>query len=652
LKQRALVCCRVTERQGHALFLLALMCLLALVIPASANAKSITFTKAELAFVDSETIPATGWEYHSIPAPILTEDLKRREKGAMTLWARMEFDRAALTQSSLSFYTINTRERFILYLNGVEVSRTFARKDDTVMGWNRPYRIPLPDSLLKQGTNQIMMRIDSGIRWHVGIGTVMVGPSAEMESLRSYAYFWRIRAVEIANGVALAGSAYALLLWLLGWRDKLLLIVGLSGAIWFMRNLHFIVERPPLDPILFREISQYLIYFVVALTFSFCAEFFDIKHKARFNLLQYSFAVSICILRYVLINNGISDVICNLLVLASGLTILYISASAFLKSRSINHGLILITIASVIAFSAHDIGRTTNVLAWDGLGFYLQPFSGFVMAWAFFLSIGRRYVQSIEDAANMNVVLEGRVANVTQELEKSEQVRRELEVLRAVEGERERLMREMHDGIGSNLVTALAVAEQQKQPSTTIQTLKRAISDLKITVDSLEPVDGDLVALLANLRHRMEGDLADAGLETVWTIEPCREIPWLDATNALHALRIFQEAIGNVISHARATEMQIGCCEESRNGVEGLVAFVSDNGVGFDVSGKTQGKGVANIKSRTQSLQGQLECISQVGAGTLLRVWLPYERQKPDVVAAPATLAVSKTKRNPDPTAG
>jgi signal transduction histidine kinase len=642
----------VTERQGHALFLLALMCLLALVFPASANAKSITFTQAELAFVDSETIPVTGWEYHSIPAPILTEHLKLREKGAMTLWARMEFDRAALTQSSLSFYTINTRERFILYLNGVEVSRTFARKDDTVMGWNRPYRIPLPDSLLKQGTNQIMMRIDSGIHWHVGIGTVMVGPSAEMENLRSYAYFWRIRAVEIANGVALAGSTYALLLWLLGWRDKLLLIVGLSGAIWFMRNLHFIVERPPLDPILFREISQYLIYFVVALTFSFCAEFFDIKHKARFNLLQYSFAVSICILRYVLVNNGISDVICNLLVLASGLTILYISASAFLKSRSINHGLILIAIASVIAFSAHDIGRTTNVLAWDGLGFYLQPFSGFVMAWAFFLSIGRRYVQSIEDAANMNVALEGRVANVMQELEKSEQVRRELEILAAVEGERERLMREMHDGIGSNLVTALAVAEQQKQPSTTIQTLKRAISDLKITVDSLEPVDGDLVALLANLRHRMEGDLADAGLETVWTIEPCREIPWLDATNALHALRIFQEAIGNVISHARATEMQIGCCEESRNGVEGLVAFVSDNGVGFDVSGKTQGKGVANIKSRTQSLQGQLECISQVGAGTLLRVWLPYVRQKPDVVPAPPALAVSKPEGDADPSAG
>jgi ABC-type transporter Mla subunit MlaD len=52
--------------------------------------------------------------------------------------------------------------------------------------------------------------------------------------------------------------------------------------------------------------------------------------------------------------------------------------------------------------------------------------------------------------------------------------------------------------MASSAASALAIAEQQLLAKT-IATLKRAISDLKSMVDSLAPVDGDLVALLANL---------------------------------------------------------------------------------------------------------------------------------------------------------
>lgn len=86
-------------------------------------------------------------------------------------------------------------------------------------------------------------------------------------------------------------------------------------------------------------------------------------------------------------------------------------------------------------------------------------------------------------------------------------------------------------------------------------------------MDSLEPVEGDLVALIGNLRHRMAGDLSDAGIACKWNAEPCCPLSWLDATNALHVLRIFQEAIGNVLSHSNATEIHIGCREQHHNGV-------------------------------------------------------------------------------------
>ncbi len=187
-------------------------------------------------------------------------------------------------------------------------------------------------------------------------------------------------------------------------------------------------------------------------------------------------------------------------------------------------------------------------------------------------------------------------------------------------------MQEMHDGIGSNLITALAIARQQEQPDSTIKTLNRALSDLKITVDSLEPVEGDVVALIGNLRHRMASDLRDAGIHCKWEVGDCAPLHWLDATNALHVLRIFQEAIGNVLTHSGATEMRIGCHESERDGRAGIAVYVADNGAGFRTDEVARGKGLSNIHARARSLHGELTCESTIGNGSTVTLWLPHMR--------------------------
>jgi signal transduction histidine kinase len=236
-------------------------------------------------------------------------------------------------------------------------------------------------------------------------------------------------------------------------------------------------------------------------------------------------------------------------------------------------------------------------------------------------------LQAFDQLRNVNERLVQSVADARSELAASEEGRRILEVANAVSSERDRLMQEMHDGIGSNLITALAVAENQKQPQTTINTLRRAITDLKITVDSLEPVEGDLVALIANLRHRMEADLRTAGITSQWSVTTCQPISWLDATNALHMLRIFQEAISNVLTHSGANIMEIGCRELAREGKMGVLTFVSDNGQGFAVHDlSANGQGISNMRARAMSMHGKFACNSS-SIGTQVEVWLPYERE-------------------------
>jgi signal transduction histidine kinase len=187
-------------------------------------------------------------------------------------------------------------------------------------------------------------------------------------------------------------------------------------------------------------------------------------------------------------------------------------------------------------------------------------------------------------------------------------------------------MREMHDGIGSSLVTALAVVRKQGEAPVAEETLQRAITDLKLTVDSLAPVEGDVVALLANLRHRMEPDMEKAGVKCIWRVEPCPSLDWLDAPNALHMLRIIQEGVGNVLSHAGATSITIACRPKDWEGRDGVELILADDGMGFvatKVSGK--GRGLSNMRTRASQLGGEVRIESVVGSGSQLSLWLPVE---------------------------
>jgi signal transduction histidine kinase len=62
----------------------------------------------------------------------------------------------------------------------------------------------------------------------------------------------------------------------------------------------------------------------------------------------------------------------------------------------------------------------------------------------------------------------------------------------------------MHDGLGSNLMSALVLAEQGRLSRDAVAGLLReCLDDLRLVIDSLEPIGNDLVTLLALLRHRL-----------------------------------------------------------------------------------------------------------------------------------------------------
>lgn len=190
--------------------------------------------------------------------------------------------------------------------------------------------------------------------------------------------------------------------------------------------------------------------------------------------------------------------------------------------------------------------------------------------------------------------------------------------------ERQRLMQDMHDGLGSSLTSALRVMEYGKVDEAEItQILKGCIDDLKLAIDSMEPVEADLLLLLATLRFRLQPRLESTGISLRWEIVDVPALDWLDPRNSLHILRILQEAFTNIIKHTHATEIRV------ITGVDGnqVVVSIVDNGQGFAIEDALEkgGKGLSNQMRRAEAIGAEISWDSN-NTGTRLTLRLPITR--------------------------
>jgi signal transduction histidine kinase len=263
----------------------------------------------------------------------------------------------------------------------------------------------------------------------------------------------------------------------------------------------------------------------------------------------------------------------------------------------------LISIAGV-----HDL-RLHSYLA-DPEGVYLLPHTVIGLLAISMAIICRHYIDSLRMAENANIELGRRIAEREVELSESYRQLRHLEQEHALAQERQRITREMHDGMGSSLITALRLVEHGAVGRGEIaQMLRDCIDELKLSIDSLSIAGPDLLALLATLRFRLEPRLQAAGIALTWNIVDVPPLPWLDAQAALHILRILQEVLANIIKHTKASRIVFATSSDERS----VLVEVRDNGGGSftykpggDVSAEgaplNGGKGLANIVSRATAL--------------------------------------------------
>jgi signal transduction histidine kinase len=181
--------------------------------------------------------------------------------------------------------------------------------------------------------------------------------------------------------------------------------------------------------------------------------------------------------------------------------------------------------------------------------------------------------------------------------------------------ERQRLMRDMHDGIGGQLMGLLFASRRQPIPQGELtESLQLVIDELRLIIDSLDTVGETLGTALATFRARIEPKLSAAGIELRWSNMLPDTIDNLGAREVLQIFRIVQEAVTNVIKHANSPtiDINIGVAETGAIQIE-----IADAGSGMGAANEN-GHGMENMKARAKAIDGSIQVDSSPRGSTVI----------------------------------
>jgi signal transduction histidine kinase len=252
-----------------------------------------------------------------------------------------------------------------------------------------------------------------------------------------------------------------------------------------------------------------------------------------------------------------------------------------------------------------------------------------------------RFVRVLRDAEAARADLETRVREREQLLKRNYERLRESERLQAIGAERQRIMQDMHDGLGSQLLSSLMLVERGAVTSEQVaQILRESIDDMRLAIDALAAEDAGLLSALGNLRFRMEPRMGAVGIELLWDARGLPEEIDLNPDAVLPILRIVQEAMTNTLKHSRARALQISISIEQGSDSQWLQIKVTDNGRGITEE-RVGGRGLLNMRNRAQRIGAQLKLDSIAGAGTMVQLNYKIEPHAGGTTTRPSQLGLS-----------
>lgn len=243
------------------------------------------------------------------------------------------------------------------------------------------------------------------------------------------------------------------------------------------------------------------------------------------------------------------------------------------------------------------------------------------------LSMGLLYFIRLQQGKHQKLLFDKEQQEANQEIY-SLMLRQQAKLEEGRMQERHRIAEDLHDGILSQLLgTRMNLGFLDlKGDKDTLEDYQRFLNEIqKIEKDIRllsHELKGDDVLIKTNFESIMDHYLKTQSLVGNFKYEIINKGILFDSINdftKVNMYRILQEAIQNIIKHAKANQVWIHFYLEAKQ----LNLSIEDNGAGFDVHGDKKGIGLKNIASRVQKLKGSYKIESIPNKKTLIHIIIP-----------------------------
>lgn len=526
---------------------------------------------------------------------------------------------AGAPEVQYALYVPQFTGRMQVLLNGVPMIDSTLGQASRKLGQGAPQLATLSERVLQPGFNEIGVELGDRMG-AAAVAMVFFGPEPELRDDYEGAHFLVVTLPRLMDGALLAIGAIMLLIWLTRRHDELYLSCAAISLTFAISSLSPVIAGAfGANLLLPMNVMRY-VGGCLLLPFAWQLAGRVPPVRTRWFLVPGVLMV----LSFRLLPEGVATALVSTffmpLVLAMAVIALWELWRAGTRGRDRTALTLLVAIAVLLSLTTRDQLVTAGVL---GNGHVLLArFNGPLLVLIMGLIMLRRFADGLSLLENFNKRLHRDVALARDKLEEAFEREKEHARRETLAAERVRLMSDLHDGIAGQLMSIVALGEQDSGPkgAEITRACHRALTDLRLVVDSMEDVGDDLGLMLVAFRDRVEPQLRRYGVRLHWQVRNLPDLPGLSPATTLAIFRILQEAVNNAVRHSGSPLVEVSSASSPLQD-HGVRLVVRDQGTGG--AGSRRGHhGMDNMRRRAEALGASLEVESGAG-GTRVVLDLP-----------------------------
>jgi signal transduction histidine kinase len=521
---------------------------------------------------------------------------------------RSYFDLPAVPDGGLAIVPVIDADNFTVRVNGTLIFGE-GRMDMPKQTYNGLFRgtIRIPSSALKTGRNEVVYTTVRGPGTpFVYINDYTVGTYAPVKAHYLQREFMLNGYALISITIAYLVAALAFIAWLRGGRNPYLFWLAVLALCWALRMHHDEI----MDPVLRGKARlTFLLFFSTLLPVAWL-NLADSWDGQRIKWLQSAslalFATVFGTFAWIVWADlqGGSATVDEYSTVFSGVlslgTVLLFLRKFFRQQleRQWELAIYVVLCTLMIRDGLHVFFDVT-----DGRLVALEMVVPILLA-ALVIAFVARNVRLFQSQGQINALLQTQLDQRTAELEAAHARETEMVMAQAHQNERQRIMRDMHDGLGSNLMSMLLMAKRGKVEAPVVADgLQTVIDEMRLMIDSMDSVGESLQSALSIFRERMQSRVEGAGKTFEWH-EAELELPAYGPRGVLQVFRVMQEAVSNALKHSSGDTVSIAI-KPPADGTHAVRIVIADNGSGMGAA-NARGRGMANMAGRAKAIGADL----------------------------------------------